>query len=1106
MLESRAQHHARIFVKNVFCSVAVMHVEISYRYPAQAMRGQRMRRTDGDIIKDTETHGLGSFGMMPGRANIAEGILRFPFHHKVHTHHDGTGCTQCSRIGEGIHLGIAVEHHSALFRRSGCDAVDIVAIMHAQQLFASHFGCFLMLQITEQPGSDQLVLDGMDTSRTFRMIRAHVVLETERMTDVSGLHSIEAVTVRCYHTESSLTRERNIMGKHYLNPLFAPKSVAVFGASDRIDSVGQIVFKNMLNSGFQGKLYAINPKNPQVQGQTAYPSIAKIDEPVELAVIATPAQTVPGIIEECGIHGVKAAVIITAGFGETGADGATLERKMMEAAHQYNIRLIGPNCLGIMRPSIGLNATFNKGVANVGNIALISQSGALCTAILDWATLNDVGFSSVVSMGSSTDVDFGEILDYLVSDSNTHSILMYIEGIRNARSFMSALRAAARIKPVILVKVGRHPAGSKAAMSHTASLVGADDVFDAAIRRVGVVRVDNVTQLFTAARSLSCGFRPVGNRLAIVTNGGGPAVMAADRAADLGLVMAELSDTTIEYLNQHLPPNWPHCNPVDIIGDAQSDRYYHAVKACLNDENVDGVLAILTPQAMTKPLESANVLIELANESTSHRSKPLLTCWMGETQVAESRKAFTKAHRPHFRTPEPAVEVFSHLYAYYRNQKMLMQMPGPLSHHIEPDVDGARLIIEGAMQEHRKVLTEMESKALLSAFHIPVAHTMVAHSPSEALLIAQQLGFPVAMKINSHDISHKSDAGGVVLNLHSSHGVLASYQHIMDTVHLNRPEAKIDGISIEPMVVKPNGRELMIGVTTDPVFGPVITFGAGGTSVEIMGDRAVALPPLNHFLVKDLIQGTHVSKMLGQFRNLAAANIEALEDVLLRVSEMVCELPLLKEMDINPLILDENGVLAVDARVVVEFRQPSADRYSHMAIYPYPTHLVCQWQMTDGTDITIRPLRPEDAMLVKKFVHDLSDESKYFRYMNSVQELTEEMLARLTQLDYSREMALLAMVEEAGQDVGLGVSRYAINPDGKTCEFALVIADNIAGKGLGQKLMVTLMDAARSHGLSIIEGEVLNNNHRMLKLMTRLGFTLKSSEDDPGVMKVSKEL
>ena len=894
----------------------------------------------------------------------------------------------------------------------------------------------------------------------------------------------------------------DVMSQHYLNALFAPASVAVIGASERPDAIGQIVFQNLLQAGYKGALYPVNPKSAEIQGQRAYPSIADIGKPVEMVIIATPPQTVPGIIEECGLHGVKAAVIITAGFGETGPKGAALERQLLDNARRYDIRLIGPNCLGVMRPAIGLNATFNKGVANVGNIAFISQSGALCTAILDWAERNDVGFSSVVSMGSSTDVDFGEILDFLVSDPNTHSILMYIEGIRNARSFMSALRAAARIKPVILVKVGRHAAGSKAAMSHTASLVGADDVFDAAISRSGAVRVQTVTQLFTAARALSCGFRPVGNRLAIVTNGGGPGVMATDRAVDLGLAIATLSDATVEYLNQHLPENWSHGNPVDIIGDAQSDRYQHAVKACLEDDNVDGVLAILTPQAMTKPLESAQALIELADT----HSKPLLTCWMGEAQVEESRRAFTKAHRPHFRTPEPAVEVFSHLSAYYRNQKLLMQMPGPFSHHIEPDVESARLIIEGAMQEHRKVLNEMESKALLSAFHIPVARTMVAHSPTEALLIAQQLGFPVAMKVNSPDITHKSDAGGVMLNLRNAHEVRAAYQHIIDNVQQNRPNAKVEGIAIEPMVVKPNGRELMIGVTSDPVFGPVITFGAGGTTVEIMGDRAVALPPLNRFLVRELIGETRISRMLGHFRNLQPANIEALEDVLLRVSEMVCELPLLREMDINPLILDEHGALAADARVMVEYRQPSADRYAHMAIYPYPTHLVSPWQMADGTDVVIRPIRPEDADLVKRFVHDLSEETKYFRFMNSVQELTEEMLARLTQLDYSREMALVAVTSDEEAETELGVARYSINPDGESCEFALVVADKITGKGLGQKLMVSLMEAARSVGLASIEGEVLSHNHNMLKLMTRLGFTIRPSSEDAGIMRVSKRL
>ena len=892
------------------------------------------------------------------------------------------------------------------------------------------------------------------------------------------------------------------MGQHYLNPLFAPKSVAVFGASDRVDSVGQIVFQNMLESGYQGGLYPINAKNAEVQGRKAYPSLSKIGEPVELVVIATPPQTVPGIIEDCGKHGVKAAVIITAGFGETGDEGKALERAVLENARRYGIRLIGPNCLGVMRPGIGLNATFNKGGANTGNLAFISQSGALCTAILDWAHTNDVGFSSVVSMGSSADVDFGEILDYLVFDQQTQSILMYIEGIRNARSFMSAIRAAARVKPVILVKVGRHAAGSKAAMSHTASLVGSDDAFDAAVRRAGVVRVQTITQLFSAAKALSCGFHPSGNRLAIVTNGGGPGVMATDRASDLGLVIATLSDTTIEQLNQVLPSNWPHGNPVDIIGDAQADRYHHAVKACLEDPNVDGVLTILTPQAMTKPLEAAQAVIAL----TGQYKKPLLTCWMGESQVAESRAAFIHARQPTFRTPEPAVEVFSHLSDYYRNQKLLMQVPGPLSHHLEPDVEGARMVIEGALQDKRKVLNEMESKALLSAFHIPVAQTMVAHSPNEALLIAQQLGFPVAMKINSRDITHKSDTGGVMLNLGNAQAVRAAYHEIMENVKHSRPNAHLDGISIQPMIVKPNGRELMLGVTNDPVFGPVITFGAGGTLVEVMGDRAVALPPLNTFLVKDLIQGTHVAKMLGAFRHMPPADMAALESVLLRVSEMACELPMLMEMDINPLIVDEHGALAADARVVVDYRQPAKYRYAHMAIHPYPTYLISNWQLADGTDITIRPIRPEDAELEQEFVHGLSEESRYFRFMNSVQELTTTMLVRFTQIDYSREMALIAVTQVQDKEIELGVTRFSINPDGESCEFAIVIADNMHGKGLGQKLINALMEAARSKGLKIMEGEVISSNSSMLKFMARIGFTIKTSEEDRGIMKVSKLL
>lgn len=889
------------------------------------------------------------------------------------------------------------------------------------------------------------------------------------------------------------------MSQHYLSPLFTPKSVAVFGASNTSGKVGHVVFENMLRSGFQGSLYPINPKYAEVQGKRAYSSITEIHEHVELAVIATPTQTVPGIIESCGGEDVKAAVIITAGFHEAGAG---LEEQLLSTARTYGIRLIGPNCLGIMRPSIGLNATFYKGGASSGNIAFVSQSGALCTAILDWAQSNDVGFSSIISMGSSTDVDFGEILDYLVADPGTQSILMYIEGIHDSRRFMSAMRAATRVKPVILVKVGRHAVGAKASLSHTSALVGVDNVFNAAVSRVGAVRVQTVTQLFTAAKALSLGFCPFGSRLAIVTNGGGPGVMAADRAADLGLTVVPLTDTTLQYLDQHLPSHWSHSNPVDVIGDAGADRYYHAVKACLSDENVDGVLTILTPQAMTAPLESAQALIELSGK----QCKPLLACWMGETQVAAAREAFAKTRIPHFRTPEPAVEVFSHLSAYYRNQQLLRQMPGPLSHHLEPEVESARLIVEGAMQERRKVLTQMESKAVLAAFHIPVAQTMLARSPHEALIIAQQLGFPVAMKVNSPDITHKSDVGGVLLNLKTAHEVLATYPHLLDTVRGKRPNSKLDGVSIEPMILKPNGRELMIGVTSDPVFGPVITFGSGGTEVEIKSTPVVALPPLNKFLTQELIRESNIARLLEAFRQMPPANLEALEDVLLRVSEMACELPSLKEMDINPLILDETGAWAADARIILEYRQPGADRYAHMAIAPYPTHLVGRWQLADGTDITVRPIRPEDAELDQRFIRGLSDESRYFRFMEAMRELPETLLASLTQIDYGREMALIAVTRDKDQEIALGVARYVINPDGNSCNFALAVADDVAGKGLGTKLMVSLMRAAQEQGLKEIEGSVLTNNHRMLDLMNGLGFAIKRAEDDHGLTKVSKLL
>jgi acetyltransferase len=722
--------------------------------------------------------------------------------------------------------------------------------------------------------------------------------------------------------------------------------------------------------------------------------------------------------------------------------------------------------------------------------------------MLDWAESNGVGFSSVISTGASADLDFGELLDYLAYDPQTKGILLYIEGIRDARRFMSALRAVSRLKPIVMIKVGRHEAGSKAAQSHTGALAGSDAVFDALVRRAGVVRVRTITQLFACARALSTHIKPTGNRLAIVTNGGGPGVMATDLAMDVGVRLAELSAPTMDKLNQALPPTWSHGNPIDVIGDAGATRYQAALEACLADPGVDGVLAMLTPQAMTKPAEAAQAVIDVAKQS----NKPVLGCWMGESQVAEGRKLFKQAGIPYFTTPEPAVEVFSFLSAFYENQRQLMQTPASLSQQAEPDVEGARMIIENALAQGRHTLTEVESKSLLASFHIPVAQTLIARDATEAMLMAQQMGFPVVMKINSHQISHKSDVGGVRLGLSNGQAVRNAYMGMMAEVHKHVPDAKLDGVVIEPMVKRPNAREVLIGVSTDPVLGPVIMFGAGGVDVEAVQDRAVALPPLNHLLVEDLIQRTRVSKLLGEFRNRPAVNTQALEGILLRVSEMVCALPWLDELDINPLLIDEHGALAADARVIIKPRAPSADRYSHMAIHPYPAYLLSHWQLPNGADVVIRPIRPEDAEMTQTFVRGLSSETKYFRYMDAVQELSPAMLVRLTQIDYDREMALLMVTEQDGKEIELGVARYAVNPDGISCEFALVVDDHWQHQGIGHKLMDVLMDLARTKGLRTMEGEVLKSNIRMLKLCTGLGFKTETHPEDDAVKIISRDL
>jgi len=880
--------------------------------------------------------------------------------------------------------------------------------------------------------------------------------------------------------------------KHYLTSLFEPRSVGIVGASERENSLGNVLIRNMLEAGYKGRLFAINPNHETVLGVPCYKSVEDVPHRLDLVVIAVRAEKAAALMDACGRAGVRAAIVLSSGFSEAGPRGALLERKLLEAARRHRIRMLGPNCIGMMRPELGLNATFAHARANKGSIGLISQSGALCAAILDWAKPNNVGFSAVVSLGSSSDIDFGEVLEYMISDPRTESIFLYVEGIRDARRFMSALRGAARVKPVLLMKVGRHPDVSRAILSHSGAQVGDDAVFDAALRRAGVIRLYNMGQLFSAANALFSHFRPRGNRLAVITNGGGPGVMAADRAADLGIPLSEFSEGTMEKLNACLPPNWSRGNPVDVLGDANVDHYRKALQAVLEGPNVDGVLVMLTPQAMTDPDGVADAVIEL--ERTA--DKPVVTCWMGDELVIKARHRFIEAGIPTFRTPEPAVELFSHISAYYRNQKLLMQTPAPLSHLSPPSIESARLVIETALAERRNVLNEMESKALLAAFRIPIAQTVIARSATEAMVLAEEIGLPVVMKIDSPSIIHKSDSGGVRLNLGSLAAVRTAYQEILDEVKRNRPDATINGVAIEPMILKRNGRELVVGVRRDPVFGPVITFGEGGNRVEANRDLAVALPPLNNYLVHDLVRSTRVYPLLGQFRNLPPINMEALELVLLRVSEMVCELPWIATLDINPLIVDEAGTVAVDARIVVENVAPTADRYDHMAIHPYPSHLISRWTVPDGTEITIRPIKPEDAELEIDFVRGLSAETKYYRFMNTMRELPPAMVARLTQIDYDREMAFLATIQDGEVEKEIGVCRYAVNPDGESCEFAVVVADEWQHRGLARRLMGTLIETARNKGLSYMNGVFLANNERMLRFVQGLGFVLSNDPDD----------
>ena len=896
------------------------------------------------------------------------------------------------------------------------------------------------------------------------------------------------------------------MDKHYLTPLFAPESIVVF-AGNVADPGSQTPRARVLHEALLAQRYTGTMRFLDLHTSGTLADLAQTA--ADLAIIALPPQEVSAALEIVGRMTCRSALIISSGID---ADDAGELKKI---ARREGVFLLGPNGLGLQRPQLQLNASAAGPLAKPGSLALVSQSGALTASILDWASKNGIGFSSVISLGRNTSVDIAQVLDFLANDRQTQSIVVYLEGISNARQFMSALRSAANSKPVVILKAGRKPAGNEAAQTHSGAIVGSDDVFDAALRRAGAVRVQSFVQLFSAAMCLASRYRPVGRRLAIVTNGGGPGVLAADWVNEIGLELGRLSAATLATLKAKLPDDASLSDLIDLSEDATPAHYQAAVAAAGSDRQIDGVLAIYSPKS---GVDGADVAHALAAVKSS-LGKPLLSCWMGDASVLAGRGILGDAAIPSFRTPEAAVGAFGNITAFYQNQQLLQQTPPPLATLSRPDIEGARLIIENVLAERRRVLTEMESKTLLSAFNIPVTQTILARSANEAMMIATQLGFPVALKIDSPDISHKSDVEGVALNIQNAAGVRDAYAEMMQTVKRLRPDARLNGLTVQTMARSRRGREVCIGLVTDDPFGPVIAFGAGGTMIELIDDRAMELPPLNQFLARHLIARSRVAKTLGEWRGASAVDQHALEQVLLRVSEMVCELPQLREMDINPIIVDELGVVAVDARIVIDPAPQTqggrAHQYSHLSILPYPARYEQVWPLRGGGEYTVRPIHPDDASMLQEMMQHLSAESRYFRFVSSIVELPPAMLARFTLIDYDREMALVAVFRErkAGADGKIienerivGVSRYITNPDQSSCEFALVVADDFNSKGLGSRLMLCIMEVAREKGLAEIEGLVLSQNSAMLRLMKSLGFVIKLFAEDPDFRLVTHAL
>jgi acetyltransferase len=880
-----------------------------------------------------------------------------------------------------------------------------------------------------------------------------------------------------------------------LDKVFNPQSIALIGASDEKGSVGYALIKNLTELGYEGKIYPVNIHKHEILGFKAYQTVDQLSETVDLAVIATPAKTVPDLVEQCGKAGIIGIIIISAGFKEIGSEGKALEDKILEIKKKYNLRIIGPNCLGIIRPSINLNATFATKMPKPGSIAFISQSGALGTAILDWAIHENIGFSNFVSVGSMIDVDFGDLIDYFGTDPKTRSILMYIEGITDAREFMSAARHFARTKPIIVVKAGRFSESAKAAASHTGSLTGEDMTYDAAFKRAGIVRVEEISDLFNSAEVLGMQPLPRGPNLAIVTNAGGPGIMATDALIARGGKLAKLSQKTMKILNKTLPHYWSRGNPIDILGDAKADRYSAVVEACFEDENVDGLLIIYTPQGVLDPAEIARNIVKLYKSKGSY--KTILTSFMGHKEVEEANRIFTENSIPTYHTPEQAVATYMYMCQYKRNLELLYETPEELPVDSVPPKRPLAVIMRKAAKENREILTEMEAKQLLGYYNIPIVKTLVAKTADEAAFSASQIGYPVVLKILSPQIVHKTDAGGVMLNINSEAELREAFDNVIRRAKEYDPEAEIHGVTVQPMIKK-LGYEIILGAKTDPLFGPVILFGMGGVGVELFKDFAIGLPPLNQTLARRIMEETKVYQLLKGYRNVPPANLKLTEEVMVRFSQMLVDFPQLKEVDINPLFINEKEAFALDARVVIDKEQifEKLKPHEHLVISPYPKKYETLWKLHDGRTVLLRPIKPEDEPLWLEMFQNFSEESIRYRFFHIIKDTTHEMRIRYCNIDYDREIAIIPELTENGKRKILGVVRVPILPDQKTGEIAVIVADPWQGLGLGSKMVDYMIEICKDKGLETIYGVMLPDNYRAIELFKKMGFTVKYLGDD----------